>query len=36
MWVLLGASHRGPTSSGQLDVQDFKAGSMWEELSASS
>jgi hypothetical protein len=36
MWVLVGASPTGPISNGQLDVEDFKAGSMGEELNAPS
>jgi hypothetical protein len=36
MWVLVGASPTGPISNGQPDVEDFKAGSMGEELSAPS
>jgi hypothetical protein len=34
MWDLVGASPTGPTSNGQPDVEDFKAGSMGEELGA--
>jgi hypothetical protein len=33
---LVGASPTGPTSNGQPDVEEFKAGSMGEELSAPS
>jgi hypothetical protein len=36
MWVLVGAHLTGPASNGQPDVEDFKAGSMREELSAPS
>jgi hypothetical protein len=36
MWVLVGASPTGPTSIGQPDVEDFKAGSTGEKLSAPS
>jgi hypothetical protein len=36
MWVLESASPTGPTSNGQPDVEDFKAGSMREELNAPS
>jgi hypothetical protein len=36
MWVLVRASPTGPTSDRQTDVEDFKAGSMEEELSAPS
>jgi hypothetical protein len=34
MWVLVGASPPGPTSSGHPDVEDFNAGSMGEGHSA--
>jgi hypothetical protein len=34
MWGSVGASPTGPTSNGQPDVEDYKAGSMGEELSA--
>jgi hypothetical protein len=33
MWVSVGASPTGPTSNGQPDVKDFKAGSMGKDLS---
>jgi hypothetical protein len=36
MWVIVGASSRGPSSNGQPDVEDCKAGSVGEELSAPS
>jgi hypothetical protein len=36
MWVLEGASPTGPTFNGQPDVDDFKAGSTGEKLSAPS
>jgi hypothetical protein len=36
MWVLVGASPTGPTSNGQPEVEEFKAGSMEEGLSAPS
>jgi hypothetical protein len=32
MWVLVGASPTGPTSNGQLDVEDLEAGSMGEKF----
>jgi hypothetical protein len=36
MWALVGASPTGPTSNGQPDREDFKAGSMGEEFDAPS
>jgi hypothetical protein len=36
MWVSVGASPTGPTSNGQPDVKDFKAGKVGEEHSAPS
>jgi hypothetical protein len=36
VWVSVGASPAGPTSKGQPDVEDFKAGSLGEDLSAPS
>jgi hypothetical protein len=32
MWVLVDASSTAPTSNGQPDVEDFKAGSMGRSL----
>jgi hypothetical protein len=36
MWVSVGASPTGPTSNGQLDIEDLKAGSTGEKLRAPS
>jgi hypothetical protein len=36
MWILVGASRTGSTLNGQPDVEDFKVGSMGEELRAPS
>jgi hypothetical protein len=36
MWVLVGASPTGPTSNGQPDIEEVKAGSTGEKPSAPS